>query len=415
MPTLTLDPDCNRAAFVEDVTVPDGTIINATEKFIKTWRFENIGTCTWTTSYKFVFISGDRMGARDSISLSKSVAPNETIDISINLTAPNIPGEYKGVWSFEDNNSKRFGLGISSTGEIWVQVEVISLPTSTPILTSTPTQVSVPTLTSIPTQVSTSTLTSTATQVSVPTSTSMPTQASTPTVVPPFVVNPADAFVYDLMGEICSAQWLNGNGAQPCPGSSDETQGAINIITIPTLEDGSTLNYPAIALNPDGANGFVRGIYPEYLVQPGDHFRAIASCEADATTCSALFRISYQDISGNIVDLWVVGEFYDQTYSKIDLDLSSIAGQKVKFILDVTFLNNDPNARVIWAAPGIYRQPQPTATPTLAPVPTETSTPTLTATPVPSPTPTPLPATQPSAWDKFQQFINDLFQKLFGG
>ncbi len=71
-------------------------------------------------------------------------------------------------------------------------------------------------------------------------------------------------------------------GTEPCPGSGDEAQNAVTLVTQPTLEDGVTLNNPAILINPNTQNGFVRGTYPEYLVQPGDHFQAIASCEANA-------------------------------------------------------------------------------------------------------------------------------------
>jgi hypothetical protein len=381
-----VDLNCNRASFVEDVTVPDGTLINAGEKFTKTWRFKNIGNCTWTKSYKFVFVGGDKMGAPTSVSLPAEVLPNNTIDVSIDLVAPQTPGKYKGIWSFEDEKGQRFGLGASGKGEIWVQVEVGKTPTSTP--TSTP----------------------------------EPAQLNLPTVNSPFVLTQNETLAFDFVSQACAAEWTNANGAQPCPRSGGEADN-ISVITLPALEDGTTLNYPAVAIKPGGANGFVTGIYPEVQVQPGDHFRAIASCEADATTCSVLFRVSYQEASGNIVDLWAVGEFYDQKYTVVDLDLSALVGQKVKFILNVSSLNSDANVRVLWAAPGIYRLPIPTATPTLTPTSTATATatptltPTLTATvtPAPTATPVPQPLAQPSGWDKFQQFINDLFKKIFGG
>ena len=35
---------------------------------------------------------------------------------------------------------------------------------------------------------------------------------------------------------------------------------------------------------------------------------------------------------------WAVGEFYDQKYTQIDIDISALAGQKVKFILDVALI-----------------------------------------------------------------------------
>src|SRR5258706_10212245 len=50
---------CDWAAYVKDVTIPDGTIFAPGAQFTKTWRLQNIGTCTWTSSYTLVFSSGD--------------------------------------------------------------------------------------------------------------------------------------------------------------------------------------------------------------------------------------------------------------------------------------------------------------------------------------------------------------------
>jgi hypothetical protein len=48
----------DQAAFVTDVTVPDGADFSPDENFTKTWRMKNAGTCTWTSSYALVFIMG---------------------------------------------------------------------------------------------------------------------------------------------------------------------------------------------------------------------------------------------------------------------------------------------------------------------------------------------------------------------
>jgi len=321
------------------------------------------------------------MDALDFINLPHKVAPNETIDISIDLVAPAIPSIYKGVWLFEANNGKRFGLGKSSTGQIWVQVKVISAPTSTPA----------PSL--------------------------KPTQTSIATTGPILSLPALGDQVYDFASQICSAQWQSNNGTESCSGSVGEPQGAVTLVTLPTLEDGVTLNNPAILINPNSQKGFIRGTYPEYLVQPGDHFRAIASCEANAVTCSALFRVSYQDASNALVDLWAVGEFHDQKYTKIDIDLSSLAGKKIKFILDVTPLNSEPNNSVFWASPGIYRESPPTSTPTTVPSATYTATftPPPTVTVMPSSTPIPQEKAPGSTLEKIQKFFDDLFKNIFGG
>jgi hypothetical protein len=113
-----------------------------------------------------------------------------------------------------------------------------------------------------------------------------------------------------------------------------------------------------------------------------------------------------------------VGEFYDGTYTKIDVDLNPLAGQTVKLILNVTALSTDPDNTALWVSPGIYRKPLPTATSTLPPAPsaTITATPTQTAAPSPTATPTPLPAEQPpTLWESIRQFFDDLLRQIFGG
>src|SRR5919106_856094 len=60
-------PSCRDAAvFVEDVTVPDNTRIEAGEEFTKTWKLQNTGSCTWA-DYTIAFVSGDEMDAPDTV------------------------------------------------------------------------------------------------------------------------------------------------------------------------------------------------------------------------------------------------------------------------------------------------------------------------------------------------------------
>src|SRR5215207_5902999 len=79
---------CDHAQFVSDVTAPDGSSFAPGAGFTKTWRFLNIGTCAWTTSYNLVWVGGDPMGAPPSVTLPMDVPPGQTVDMSVNLTAP---------------------------------------------------------------------------------------------------------------------------------------------------------------------------------------------------------------------------------------------------------------------------------------------------------------------------------------
>jgi hypothetical protein len=119
--TNTSQP-CNRASFVEDVTVPDNTSFTAGKAFTKTWRLKNVGSCAWTSGYSLIFDSGDQMGGPASQQLTNgTVAPGQTIDISVNLVAPASPGAYKGNWKLKDGSGEVFAL---STGPFWVIIKV---------------------------------------------------------------------------------------------------------------------------------------------------------------------------------------------------------------------------------------------------------------------------------------------------
>ncbi len=119
-PTPTERP-CNKVEFIKDVTIEDGTELSPGETFTKTWRVKNIGTCTWNDGYDIVFGSGDSMsGAASTPITSGTVAPNETVDMSVNLVAPDEPGEYKGTWQLRDDEDDVF-----TTGGFWVIIEVV--------------------------------------------------------------------------------------------------------------------------------------------------------------------------------------------------------------------------------------------------------------------------------------------------
>jgi len=132
-PTVTLTPTitntnipCDRAAFVTDVTIPDGEELQPNESFTKTWRLKNDGSCTWTSSYALIFDSGDSMGGSASQQLtSGTVAPGATMDISVNLTAPSSPGTYKGYWKLRNGSGVNFGIGTGGTNPFWVEIDVV--------------------------------------------------------------------------------------------------------------------------------------------------------------------------------------------------------------------------------------------------------------------------------------------------
>lgn len=97
--------DCTyKATFVEDVTIPDNTIVPAGQSFVKTWRVRNDGTCTWGPTGQYLhalaFTSGDQMGAPAEVPLPSTVEPGQSVDVSVTMQAPTAPGTYISSWLF---------------------------------------------------------------------------------------------------------------------------------------------------------------------------------------------------------------------------------------------------------------------------------------------------------------------------
>ncbi len=132
----------DKAEFVADVTVPDGTNVEPGEKFTKTWRLKNVGTTTWLTAYSLVHVSNDKIKGPATVSLPKSVPPGETVDVSVDLTAPETSGTFTSYWKLSNDRGQLFGLGPAATDAFYVQIKVggaSSTPgTGTPEPTSTP-------------------------------------------------------------------------------------------------------------------------------------------------------------------------------------------------------------------------------------------------------------------------------------
>jgi hypothetical protein len=110
--------NCNAGQFIDDITIPDGTTMSPGENFTKTWRLKNIGTCTWTSSYAVVFTSGTSMGGPAAQALSGNVNPGQTVDVSVNLTAPGSNGTYTGNYKLRDSG------GVLFTNNFYVQIKV---------------------------------------------------------------------------------------------------------------------------------------------------------------------------------------------------------------------------------------------------------------------------------------------------
>jgi hypothetical protein len=124
VPTAMAVTYCDWVMFIKDVTIPDGTRLGPGEVFTKTWRLQNRGTCTWTSDYMLVFTGGDQMGATTAVRLPGRVAPGQTVDVSVTLTAPNSLGRQVGYWMLRNPSGQLFGYGNSAEKAFYVDIKV---------------------------------------------------------------------------------------------------------------------------------------------------------------------------------------------------------------------------------------------------------------------------------------------------
>ena len=112
------------ATFIADLTVLDGSPFSPGETFSKGWRLRNSGTTTWDTDYRLVYLSGSQMGGPLEQPLPIQVSPDDSIDIYVNLTAPDQPGEYTGHWMLKNSSGETFGIGVGAQQSFYVNILV---------------------------------------------------------------------------------------------------------------------------------------------------------------------------------------------------------------------------------------------------------------------------------------------------
>jgi hypothetical protein len=102
-PTLAV-VDCLEGRYVADVTIPDNTQMEKGEEFTKTWSMRNSGTCDWPEDTVLVRYESD-LGGPESVPVG-AVAVGETVEISIDLVAPEEDGVYDGVWGLKTGDAE---------------------------------------------------------------------------------------------------------------------------------------------------------------------------------------------------------------------------------------------------------------------------------------------------------------------
>lgn len=129
---------------VRDITIPDGTVLEANQLFIKSWRLTNSGVNTWTEDTKLLMDANYRMETpevvkaifikqNDWIDFTPAgfgtrvfnVGPGTEVDLAVILKAPSEPGNYQIDFRLINPD------GEIITTQFWMRFSV-SRPTQTP-------------------------------------------------------------------------------------------------------------------------------------------------------------------------------------------------------------------------------------------------------------------------------------------
>jgi hypothetical protein len=293
-PTFTPSPTpvpCNWARFVEDVNVKDGTVFPPNASFTKTWLIKNIGTCTWNDQYDLVFVQGDRMDAPKAVDFPEGrVRPGESVELSIDLTAPDSEGRHRGYWMLRSDTGTVFGIGQGADEPFWVEIKVVK----------------------------------------------------------------ASKYAYDFIGNMCLAKWRSDAGRLDCPGAKGDEDGFVILLDRPEIEINRLENEAALWTQPaDTKDGFIRGEYPEFEVEDGQSFKTVVGCLNDAPKCDVIFQLNYRIGDGDLQTLWEQREVYDGNFTTVDVDLSPLAGEEVQFVLTVLANGSPKDDKAFWLVPRI--------------------------------------------------------------
>ena len=103
------DADCgNDLIFIEDLTIPDGTVVPPGASLDKQWLVENSGSCAWDERYRLRLIAGPEMGAQPEQLLYPARGGSQVI-LRILFTAPSEPGSYRSAWQAFRPSGEPFG------------------------------------------------------------------------------------------------------------------------------------------------------------------------------------------------------------------------------------------------------------------------------------------------------------------
>ena len=109
---LTTATCADNLTYLEDLSLPEGTVVQPGASLDKRWLVKNSGTCNWDERYRLKLVSGAELNA----SIDQALYPARSgakATIQIVFTAAYTPGTYQNAWQAFDPQGQPFGDPIS--------------------------------------------------------------------------------------------------------------------------------------------------------------------------------------------------------------------------------------------------------------------------------------------------------------
>lgn len=87
----------------------DGKTFKPGDNFDAVWTVKNVGSAVWAdTDVDYRYKSGDKMHQIEIYDLPESIKPGESIELIVDMNAPDKEGEYKTTWIFRKQRYSTF-------------------------------------------------------------------------------------------------------------------------------------------------------------------------------------------------------------------------------------------------------------------------------------------------------------------
>jgi len=214
------------------------------------------------------------------------------VDVSLTLKAPTDPGTCQGFWKLRNPAGQIFGLGDNAEKDFWVKVKV----------------------------------------------------------------GTGQTYTYDFLVQAPDASWTSSGGGSEEPltfgGADDDPDGVAKLKDDITLENGKQAGMTLVMAPRQTEDGKVSGIFPVYTVQVGDAFKAKLGFLEHCGSGQVLYQLWYKEgDSQALLQEW--RKACDGHLELVEVDLSSLKGKQVQFVLTVLADGSPEDDLAIWGSPRI--------------------------------------------------------------